>query len=725
MADKQRMEAEGAESDSKEFLNKRACDQCRLRKVRCDKRSPCSNCRSAGIVCRSTGAGQKPKEDRRRVLISSQYEKKIDLIEERLGNIEEVLFELKSSLARNPTTAEHCCQATPASKQMTPDTSGLASNTTAALEHESATGFEGNSSLAAHSAYASAFLETVVSRSVPQVSTPKINAAITALRQIVNMQSHPPGSSFKDAPLPNQKGGRVSNLRDLVMPPVEVVLPMLRQIKEKLPFAFTCYFPFLSVDDFIQKCREVYFATEDYSDTTFMVANFGLYHIFLEYSFLAESPQIRDDYQKYILLCQKNFETVLADLTLLMPARPESIEALTLGAIHATEISKPSFAWTLTSNAARLCQNLGYHRSSSMSQYSDKEKAKAVSLFLCVYCLDKALSLRLGRASSIQDYDITIPEDLGAHNVDEPWRTVYHLWVKTAEIQGKVYEQLYSPAALSGPERERVLCARQLASEMEVVVMEPFKKLEMWSGPVSEIEGLLIKSDEVSRLALLTLIYRAIPASGESTTTFVPECIETARAALESHQVCMTSLRECSEATKCSYLHWSILYSPFVPFIVLFCHVIEASSRDDLGRLEDFVSSLAPICFLSEAITKLHSLCQVLSNVATLYVEARAQAQIQENQDLVSVGQEFDTYLSALGLAPASGVGGSRWNTAASDSLAARSMPGVENSMGGQDLPAGVIPQTQLGSWFSGNQHMMGLLEEDMLLWDPATWPYS
>lgn len=158
-------------------------------------------------------------------------EKKIDLIEERLGNIEEALLELKSTLARNRTTAESCHHATPASKQMTPDTSGFASNTTAALEHESGTGFEGNSSLAAHSAYASAFLETVVSRSAPQVSTPKINAALTALRQIVNMQSHPPGSSSKDVPLPNQKDGRVSNLRDLVMPPMQVVLPILRQIK--------------------------------------------------------------------------------------------------------------------------------------------------------------------------------------------------------------------------------------------------------------------------------------------------------------------------------------------------------------------------------------------------------------------------------------------------------------------------------------------------------------
>ncbi|KAM0095275.1 hypothetical protein ACP6JD_001231 [Aspergillus fumigatus] len=406
MGDKQQMEAEGAECDRKELLNNRACDQCRLRKVRCDKRSPCSNCRSAGIVCRSTGAGQKPKEDRRRVLISSQYEKKIDSIEERLGNIEEVLLELKSSLARNSNTSEPCYHVTPVSKQMSPDSSAFASNTTAALEHESGTGFEGNSSLAAHSAYASAFLETVVSRSAPQVSTPKINAALAALRQMVNMQSQPPGTSSKDVPLLNQKSCRDSNLRDLVMPPIEVILPILRQIKENLPLTFACYFPFLSVDDFIQKCREVYFATEDYSDATFMVVNCGLYHIFLEYSFLEESPRIRDDYQKYIQLCRKNFETVLANLPLLMPARPELIEALTLG-----------------------------------------------------------------------DFDIiiTIPEDLGGPRVDEPWRTMYHLWVKTAEIQGKVYEQLYSPAALSRPERERLFCARQLASEMEVAVMEPFK----------------------------------------------------------------------------------------------------------------------------------------------------------------------------------------------------------------------------------------------------------
>ncbi|EAW14817.1 putative C6 transcription factor [Aspergillus clavatus NRRL 1] len=720
------MEAESAESDSKELLNKRACDQCRLRKVRCDKRSPCSNCRSAQVICRSTGAGQKPKEDRRRVLISSQYEKKIDLIEERLSNIEDVLSELKSYFTSGTTIAEPCYHTASSPKEHTPAGSGYTSNTTAALDqYESGTAFEGNSSLAAHSVYASTFLETVVSRSAPQISTPKVNAALAALKQMVNMQSHPPGSSSREVRLPNQKDIRDSNLRDLVMPPMQVVVGILRRIKEHPPFGFQCFFPFLEVDEFIQKCREVYFATEDYSDATFIVANGGLYHVFIEYSFLTSSPQIRADYQKYIELCRNNLETALANLSLLMPTRPESIEALTLGAVHAIEISKPSFAWTLTSTAARLCQTLGYHRGSFMDQNSNKKgKERELRLFWTVYCLDKGLSLRLGRASTIQDYDTTLPNSFGAYAAEEPWRKIYQLWVKMATIQGKVYEQLYSPAGLGQAEHERVFCARQLASEMEISVMEQFKKLSVVAPVMSEIEDFWIRSDEVSRLAVLTLIYRAIPPPENSPSTFIPECIETARTALEIHQTCMNMLRESNEATKCSYLHWALLYAPFVPFIVLFCHVIEVSSRADLVRLEDFVSSLGPNCFLSEAIAKLHSLCQVLSNVARLYVEAKAQAQIPENQGLASVGQEFDTYLSALGLAPASGEGVSRWSAAVTEPLAARTMPEIEAGMEGQ-FPANMMSQTQLGSWFSGNQHMMGLLEEDMSLWDPATWPYS
>jgi len=98
-----------------------------------------------------------------------------------------------------------------------------------------------------------------------------------------------------------------------------------------------------------------------------------------------------------------------------------------------------------------------------------------MGLFWSIYCLDKALSLRLGRSSAIQDYDISLPMNFEASNVAHPWKTIHKLWIRLASIQGKVYEFLYSPAALAQPEEDRVSHARQLAEEMQCTVMDPFK----------------------------------------------------------------------------------------------------------------------------------------------------------------------------------------------------------------------------------------------------------
>ncbi|THC92078.1 hypothetical protein EYZ11_008459 [Aspergillus tanneri] len=321
-----KMEAEGPESDSKESLGKRA--------IRCDKQSPCSNCRSSQITCRSTGAGQKPREPRRRVLISSQYERKIDLVEERLGSIERVLRELKASISGSNTSAVEQLhyQTTPLSGQVTPSTSELRSTTTAALEqHECDPTFEGNSSLAAHSAYASEFLESAVSRSALAMSTPKINAALSTLKQIVNMQDPQSHPSPREVRLPNQRAMPSSGLRDLAMPPIQVVLPLLRKLKDEPPSIFQGFCPFVPPDRLIEKCREVYFATDEYSDATFIIVNGGLFYAFGECSVLEKDPETRESYRRYVKLCHANLETALANLSLLMPARMESIEALTLG----------------------------------------------------------------------------------------------------------------------------------------------------------------------------------------------------------------------------------------------------------------------------------------------------------------------------------------------------------------------------------------------------------
>lgn len=127
----------------------------------------------------------------------------------------------------------------------------------------------------------------------------------------------------------------------------------------------------------------------------------------------------------------------------------------------------------LISTASQLCQTLGYHRASSMIDDDPSIKETKCRLFWVVYCTDKFLCLRLGRPSTIQDYNISLPRRVDKLGDIEPWCSVYPLWIDLCNIHGRVYELLYSPTALRKPEAERSFHARQLASEMEVNIIEP------------------------------------------------------------------------------------------------------------------------------------------------------------------------------------------------------------------------------------------------------------
>lgn len=163
--------------------------------------------------------------------------------------------------------------------------------------------------------------------------------------------------------------------------------------------------------------------------------------------------------------------------------------------------------------------------------------------------------------------------------------------------------------------------------------------------------------------------------------------------------------------------------------------MITTSNRDDLARLEEFLASLHPLITFSQSIHRLHNLCSVLGTVARLYFEAntRTQTATNEDQDLTQVGQEFDIYLSALGLAPTNPM-----NPMSGGNVPIGNMQGYfQTDTPGVDVNSAILPQpqingfsaqtdssqaqgadsgaaAQLGNWFWGNQYMMGLLEQDL-----------
>lgn len=148
---------------------------------------------------------------------------------------------------------------------------------------------------------------------------------------------------------------------------------------------------------------------------------------------------------------RKHLETAISQLDMFLPASYENILALSVGTACAVEMCKPSLAWVLVSNAAARCQDLGYHRFKTMKNDSEEQQRSKIHLFWMVYMFNKQLSLRLGRASQIQDWDLSLPllVTKGASiNGFEGSRMLLY-WAKVARVQGQIYEKLYSPDAFT------------------------------------------------------------------------------------------------------------------------------------------------------------------------------------------------------------------------------------------------------------------------------------
>lgn len=202
-----------------------------------------------------------------------------------------------------------------------------------------------------------------------------------------------------------------------------------------------------------------------------------------------------------------------------------------------------------------MCQTLGYHRASTLGDGSDANDTRPL-VFWFAYMLDKGLALRLGRASSIQDYDVTLPRTPRVKG-SEQWAEILRLWIQHATVQGHIYEQLYSPRALTRPEGERVACAHALAGELRTMAGETRRNREQLAAhPESpEMLGMVLRSDEVAISASLTLVYRAIPTERGHPSNFSPECIEAAKGTMQMHQECMTAL-QASDTLRAAYVHW-------------------------------------------------------------------------------------------------------------------------------------------------------------------------
>jgi hypothetical protein len=232
--------------------------------------------------------------------------------------------------------------------------------------------------------------------------------------------------------------------------------------------AFAIVFPFLRMPNLKEIFSDAYNNPGSCNAARRLLAYGVMTNLFTELKAFPLDNMNVSNFGAYAAMCKRQSEVAISQLDVFLPASYENIMALVLGAARAIEECKPSLCWVMTSAAAGLCQNLGYHRINTMINDTPKERNNKIHIFWMIYMFDKTLSLRLGRASIIQDWDISlpfiIPED---HDKDvRDGITMLSYWTKVARIQGRTYEQLFCPAAFLKSSEERMQTAAELVKAM-------------------------------------------------------------------------------------------------------------------------------------------------------------------------------------------------------------------------------------------------------------------
>ncbi|KAF5011950.1 hypothetical protein FDECE_1956 [Fusarium decemcellulare] len=395
---------------------------------------------------------------------------------------------------------------------------------------------------------------------------------------------------------------------------------------------------------------QVYFSPA-YSESDFIILNIALHSIYLHQSILSPGQMDeKDSWDEYQLQCAANAEKALAALPLHISPTYDMVLALVFGAIYFVEILKPSLAWTFVTTAQQTSLRLGFHTQEHGADEGSDIPNKNGLLFWVIYFLEKSLSVRLGRSSTIPPYDITVPFPGG----DDPlpsWMTYFRLQVNQATLAGAVYDGLYCAQALrltDGVRRQRVDNLSQQLSGIweEARVLNQTLLDRETDQDTRELLTLLWSSDDVTYLSVSALIHRAVPSQTSTTTIFTDECIASARAALEAHNKCAQILEKGRPTLLSTYLSWTILFLPFVPFIVLFCYVIETGNTEDLARMGTFVESIASASQYSRTLADHHHLFEVFHNVAQRYNELKL-ALAASTQSQIDLNAEMDAYINS------------------------------------------------------------------------------
>ncbi|KAE8153780.1 hypothetical protein BDV25DRAFT_168297 [Aspergillus avenaceus] len=639
----------------------RACDNCRARKIKCDKAIPCSSCGTLGIPCKLAGVSANVSEPARAA--SNQYEQRFNTIQDQLATISQALAQMTQSAA--PTASRPVSVPVSSSRTSLP--------------------FEGQSSFHHETLLAKDAALSAVSSTRSNGLNDHVSAALSTLKSsLANEHPSPQGQA-------TEPGVLTSKQTSEPLLPVDLVVAVVRAVKAKPPFFLVSH----SWKDFLQieaLCQSIYFPLNPVPAGSLTLLYGLLYYIIRDYLHEGNPDLARFDLLSSAQACERRFYAGLNSYEMMEYPTLEKIQALLIGIIKAQEEFDIQRCWTYLSLAFNMCQTLGLHRNFTIKADPCHLAETKRHAFWSLYTIDKNISLNLGLTSHFQDHDIDAvyfaPSD---HQQYRPWDMMALVTTEFATIQGRVYDELYSTAASRASDRERLDAIEKLSADL-VNVRDKLLTIDVSQSLYADsLHGMAACADFIA-YSVLTVIYRA-ETRPQKAMAISSRCYEAATLALHSHLKCFNYFRGRQTHKQMEYVHWILLYPSFAPFIIVFTHAITTANITDLALLQDTVKSLDLIKGLSRGSRHLYTICEAFARAAQVLVDSQ--------QTLTGLEQHHD---------------GSLVIPASIDGPANISLPNVpwpddtfESTMSQQDI------SMFLNDFIGANRSVMDLLNSDYM----------
>ncbi|EEU41522.1 uncharacterized protein NECHADRAFT_11912, partial [Fusarium vanettenii 77-13-4] len=611
--------------------------------IKCDRVHPCAHCIKAKLQC-TYDLGQKKRAKRQQVMISSVYESRMDEISQKIDDLTDIMSRLSHahpSIGDTNSTISH-----PPPNPWPPSTQPPRTNVQVYERgsHQSLTEADAiEPSLFSQAVLATKFLQAVLAHDIFSPVAPEMTSALKSLGDIVEAQQRRNNSYDTSNPFSKTLPPGYT-IRDLPLPPIGKIMACLRLAKENSRVQSHFLLQFKSLGHFteyvVKACSPGLM-----TDAELIIVHLGLYWLFYECSGISADISTKHDYAAQASVCKNSLEIVLSNLSFHAPATVDHVHAMYIAAMYCLQMNKPNAGWSFVSKASLLAQAMGMHSSTAMNSEVAEEKQYKTRLFWGLYCLEKAIALRLGRASTVRDHDITIPQPLREQRTSPDWFTSLPDGIELSRLFGLVFDELFSPSALVQPVSVRRSRAKVLSAKMEQRIASRAVSdvsrsrilihMSLLLGTSRQliepkVVAFLRHSNIVCDYSILASIYKSIPPEDTSSSS-CPECISAARIALQEHATCISLIADqASEDLILDFwINTSLMLSPFIPFNILFCNIIETCESSDLQLLARFVGALELASIIprySAACRKQLPIFTSLYDVAAKYIEAKAKA---------------------------------------------------------------------------------------------------